>query len=442
MLKITSFFLLIFTVASAASAQSPATFNKLKLDSLIETVGAKDKAMMSIAVMQNGKMVYSKAVGYAIADTKIPATPETKYRIGSITKVFTGTVIFQLIQEGKLSLTTTLATFFPALPNADKITMAHLLNHSSGLFNLTSDPGYASILGAKLSQADLLARFQHAPVFEPGAKNEYSNTNFILLGFIIEKLDKKSYAASVKSRIIDKIGLKNTYYGGPINPANNEARSYKWKEGWVAEQETDMSIPGAAGAMVANPGDLVQFFNALFTGKLISEASLLQMEKITNGYGMAMFKMSFGEHSSYGHTGGIDGFQSQAAYFPENKMAIAITANGVNTSLNDVAIGVLSILFNKPYVIPTFSNLKLKNEDLNKYLGTYASDKMPLKITITSKDAVLYAQATGQSAFPLVAAKPDVFTFESAGINLTFDVANNQMTFRQGGATFVMTKEK
>jgi D-alanyl-D-alanine carboxypeptidase len=444
MLKITNCFLLVFGVVTATSAQTSPTFNKVKLDSLIDVVGAKDKAMMSIAVMQGGKMVYSKAVGYADieGEKKIPATPETKYRIGSITKVFTGAIVFQLIQEGKLSLTTPLATFYPDLPNASKITIAHMLNHSSGLFNFTNDPDYPSMLATKLTQADLLAKFQHVPVFEPGAKNEYSNTNFILLGFIIEKLDKKTYAASVRSRIIDKIGLKNTYYGAKINPLNNEARSYKWTGSWVADTETDMSIPGAAGAMVSTSTDLVRFFDALFNGKLISEASLTQMETITNGYGMAMFKMSFGEKTRYGHTGGIDGFQSQAAYFPEDKVAIAIVANAVNTSINNLSIGALSILFNKPYVIPSFNPVILKTEDLDKYLGTYVTGQMPLKITITNKENVLYAQATGQSAFPLVATKPDVFTYDAAGINLIFDTAKNQMTLKQNGAIFIMTKEK
>ncbi len=444
MLKITTSLLLLLASTSISYAQESATINKGKLDSIIEVIGAKDKAMLSIALMQDGKQVYSKSVGYADLSTsnKIPATADTKYRIGSISKVFTGTMIFQLIEEGKLSLTTPLSSFFPGVTNAEKITIANLLDHSSGLFNFTSDPDYTKKINTKVTQTEQLAQFQHTASFEPGTKHQYSNTNFVLLGFIIEKLDKTSYASSVKKRITSKLGLKNTYYGTKINTANKEANSYKWAGKWIADTETDMSIPGGAGAMVSTPGDLVTFFHALFNGKLISLASLEKMKTIKEGYGMAMFISPFYDKKAYGHNGGIDGFQSNALYFPEEKLALAYVSNGVNMAMNDVSIAALSVAFNKPYVIPNFKEIALTTTDLDQYLGTYSTDKMPLKITITKKDTVLYAQATGQSAFPLVAAEPHVFTFSAAGITLTFDVDKNQMTLKQGAGLYVMSKEK
>ena len=443
MSKITSSFIfLLLSACFGCKAQPPV--NKAKLDSLMDVISAKNKAMMSIAVMRDGKQVYTKSIGYAdfSAGNKTLATAETKYRIGSISKVFTGTMIFQLIEEGKLSLTTPLANFFPNVTNAEKITVANLLNHSSGLFNFTAEPDYQSKLGTKITQAEQLVQFQHAPVFEPGARHEYSNTNFVLLGFIIEKLDQTTFADAVKKRITTRIGLKNTYYGGEINPDNHEANSYKWTGSWVPDTETDMSIPGGAGAMVSTPSDLVKFFHSLFNGKLISMANVEQMKTVQDGYGMAMFLMPFYERNTYGHTGGIDGFQSQALYIPEDKLTLAMISNGFNISLNDVAIGILSILLDKPYQIPDYEVLSFKLEDLDKYLGTYSTDKMPVKIAITKKDTVLYAQATGQKAFPLSAIKADVFTFDAAGITLTFDTANKQMTLKQGVNLFVMNKEK
>nr|WP_068892425.1 serine hydrolase domain-containing protein [Pedobacter panaciterrae] len=446
MQKTTAFLSLLFFIAFNSCTQIIAPpVNKAKLDSLLNALEKNNKAMMSLAVMHDGKLVYSKAIGDADRSNAKPiaATPQTKYRIGSITKMFTGTMIFQLIQEGKLSLTTPLSTYFPQLPNAEKITIANLLNHSSGLFNFTSDPGYVATLAKKVSQEELLAKFQHATVFEPGAKHEYSNTNYVLLGFIIEKLDKRAFDAALKARITNKIGLKDTYYGGKINPSNKEANSYKWIVSWTPDSETDMSIPCGAGAMVSTPSDLVKFIDALFNGKLINQESLTHMKTLQGNYGMAMFLIPFYERQGYGHTGGIDGFQSVLVYYPTDKIAVAITANGVNTLLNNVTIGVLSILFNKSYTIPSYANtFTVKPEDLDQYLGIYSTDKLPFKIAITKKDGILYGQATGQSTFPLEPVKANVFTFESAGITGTFDVEKKQMTFQQNGATFVMIKDQ
>jgi CubicO group peptidase (beta-lactamase class C family) len=434
-----SYLALIFFV-QAGFAQ---TFNKAKMDSLFDALGVNNKAMMSIAITKKGQPLYSRAIGYSwYAPAKTPANTKTKYRIGSISKVFTATMIFQLIEAGKLQLTTPLAQFYPQLPNAGKITIAHMLNHSSGLHSFTNDSDFTSWLSQKQTQAQLLAKINVKPGFEPGAKHQYSNPNFILLGYIVEILDKKPYAVSLKERITSKIGLKDTYYGGKIIAANNEANSYTWQGDWKPEVETDMSIPAGAGALVATPNDLVKFMEALFAGKLISQASLTQMRTIKNGFGMNLFPYNFGNHKSLGHTGGIDGFKSQAVYFPEEDIAVAFVANGINTSLNNILNGAVKIVFNEPFVVPSYKTFTVKSEELNKYLGVYASTQIPLKIAITKKDAVLMGQATGQPSFVLDAVAANEFAIEAVDAQITFDPANSQMTLKQGGGTFLFTKEK
>ncbi len=421
------------------------TFNKAKMDSLMDALAASNKAMISIAIRQNGGLLYSRAIGYSLIDAahKTPATIQTHYRIGSVSKVFTSVIIFQLIEEGKLTLATPLAKFFPELPNASKITIAEMLNHSSGLHNFTDDSTYLAMLGKKTTHVELLATFRNQkPDFEPGTKNAYSNTNFVLLGYIAEKLDKKPYADILKKRITGKLGLKDTYYGDKINPANQEAQSYYWDNSWKPATETDMSIPGGAGALVSTPTDLTKFMDALFTGKLISDSSLIHMKTTKGGYGMDLVPYPFYNNIGYGHNGGIDGFLSQALYYPDGKVATSYTSNGSNTNLNDVLIGMLSIAFNKPYTVPDFKTITLKSEDLDKYLSVYASAKLPLKINVTKNGAQLIAQATGQGAFSLDATAPNEFKFDAAGIVLLFDPANNQMTLKQGGGSYLFTKEK
>jgi len=432
-------FLLLLLSPLCGFAQS---INKAKLDSLFNALSANNKAMLSFAVSKNGQIIYKKAIGYSwYGASNVQANTATKYRIGSITKLFTAAMVYQLIEENKLQLTTPLAKFYPQLPNAGKITIANLLNHSSGLHNFT-DNTYTTWLHQKQTPAQLIAKFNVKPEFAPGSKHSYSNSNFLLLGYIVERLDKRTYAASLKERILSKVSLPDTYCGGKINVARNEAYSYKWKGSWLPDTETDMSIPGGAGVLVSTPTDLVTFMNALFTGKLVSEKSLAQMKTIHDGYGMNFFPYNFYGDLGYGHNGGIDGFQSQAVYYPTDGIAVAYLANGVNYSLNTMMIGVLSILRNKTYAIPDFKTVTIKSEDLDKYLGVYASAQLPLKITITKKGAVLVAQATGQSSFEMEAAGPNQFKFDAAGITLNFDPAKSQMTLLQGGATYTFTKEK
>ena len=431
-------FLALFFFVQVSLAQ---TFNKAKLDSLLDALAANNKAMVSIAVTKNGQPLYSRAIGYSwYGPTKTQANTKTKYRIGSISKVFTATMIFQLIEAGKLQLSTPLSRFYPQIPNAAKITIAQMLNHSSGIHSFT-DSSYTSWLSQKVTPAILLSKMMK-PDFEPGAKHEYSNSNFVLLGYIVEKLDKQPYAASLKKRITGKIGLKDTYYGGKITAANNEAYSYNWQGDWKPDTETDMSIPGGAGALVSTPNDLVKFMHALFAGKLVSQTSLTQMKTVKDGYGMNFFPYTFYNETGYGHNGGIDGFQSQAVFYPKDSITVAYVANGVNYSLNTMMIGLLSIVHNKPYQIPDFKKVSLKAEDVVKHAGVYSSTQLPLKITISTKDNVLVAQATGQSSFEMEAVDINTFRFDIAGIVIKFDTLKNQLTLLQGGQTFLFTKEK
>jgi CubicO group peptidase (beta-lactamase class C family) len=419
--------------------------NKAKLDSLFNKLAENDKAMGSLTLSKNGTVVYSKAIGYSLISDqeKKASTPLTKYRIGSISKMFTTTMIFQLVEEGKIKLTNTLDTYFPTIPNAKKITISNLLNHRSGIHNFTDDPSYTALMTQPKTQSEMLAIFsKNKADFQPNEKASYSNTNFVLLGYIIEKITKQTYSKNLNDRIISRIGLSNTYYGGKTNPKNNESFSYQYTSTWKQQPETDMSIPGGAGAIVSTPTDLTKFIEALFSEKLVSQNSLDQMKTITDNYGMGMFQIPFYDKKGYGHNGGIDGFASNLAFFPEDNLAIAYCTNGQVYPMNDILIGVLSIYFNKEYKIPTFKTIALKSEELDKYLGVYSSTQLPLKITITKDNATLIAQATGQSSFPLEATEKDKFKFDQAGVVMEFNLTKNELTLKQGGGVFVFTKEK
>jgi CubicO group peptidase (beta-lactamase class C family) len=439
MKTIKSFLLLL--IGTIAVAQTP---DKAKLDQYWQAIETHDKFSGNAMLSQNGQPIYSKSVGFADVETGKRNNIDTKFRIGSITKMFTTVLIFKAVEDKKLLLSDKLDKWFPQIPNAPKITIGHMLSHRSGIHNFTDDDAYETYMTQPHTQAEMVAIIaKPASDFEPDSKADYSNSNFILLTYIVEKTFKKPYAALIQDEIIKPLKLKNTYYGGKINPANNEAYSYKYQSRWTKDAETDMSIPAGAGAIVSNVNDLSRFIEALFDGKLVSAASLGQMKTIRDGYGMGMFEVNIGGKTGYGHNGGIDSFTSMLAYFPEDKTTLAFTSNGRIFSINKMAKATLDWLYGKPFEIPEFKTYDYKNttEALDPLLGTYSSPDMPMKITITKENTTLIAQATGQSSFPLDAAEKNIFRFDTAGIVLEFNPAEKKMVLKQGGGVFNFTKE-
>lgn len=418
------------------------SFNKPKLDSLMDILAEKNQAMGSLSISRKGVVVYSRAIGYSrISGTeKLPATDQTKYRIGSITKMFTATMILQLVEDGKLHLTTTVDKFFPQLPNASKITISNLLNHRSGLHNFTDDPEYQTWKTQPKTRDEMLAIISKGGVdFQPNEKFAYSNSGYVVLAYIIEKVSKQSYSKYLTHRIASRIGLSNTYVGAKTDTKKNESLSYDFLSSWEQSPETEMSIPFGAGAIVSTPADLNKFVESLFSLKLVSKSSLEQMKTMTDGYGMGMFQFPFYTKLAYGHNGGIDGFESTLEYFPEDSLALAYCTNGQAYPMNNIMIGVLSIYFNKPFSIPTFS---LKAEDLDQYLGVYSSTQIPPKITVTMKAATLFAQVTGGPIFALDPTEKDKFKCDPMGVTIEFNPEKAELTIKEGANTFLFTKDK
>ena len=434
--------LLIFLITLFTATSFAQKFDKEKLDLYFQTLENNNKFMGSVALSENGKIIYTKSIGFSDVESKTKPNETTKYRIGSISKSFTSAMILKAREENKLSLATTIDQYFPLIKNSNKITISNLLNHRSGIHSFTTNEDYLSWNTKKKSEEELLKIIEDGGSdFEPNSKADYSNSNYVLLSFILEEIYKKPYSEILQEKIIKPISLKNNYAGGKINLKNNEAHSYTFENHWIKETETDLSIPLGAGAIVSTPSDLLQFTNALFNGKIISEKNLKLMETIKDDYGSGLFQMPFGTKKAFGHTGGIDGFSSNYGYFPEEKVAFALTSNGSNYTNNNIAIAVLNAVFNQPYEIPTFKTLDLSSADLDQYLGIYSSKDIPLKITVTKNDTTLMAQATGQSAFPLDASDKNIFKFDQAGIILEFMPANKTMILKQGGKNYTFIKD-
>lgn len=432
------FILLAFGLISQANSQK---IDTKKLDTYFSILDSNQKFMGSIALSKNGKIVYTNQIGFQNYSNKKLPNESTKYLIGSISKTYTAVLIFKAIEEKKLRLNDTLKAFYPSIKNSDKITIEHLLSHRSGLGNFTSNFDYKTWHFKPHSEQEMIdIIIRYGIDFEPNAKAAYSNSNYVLLSFILEKIYSKSYDKILEEKIIIPLKLTRTSSSRKQDTLHNEAKSYKYNLDWIAERETDMSVPKGAGNISSTPSDIIKFADALFGGKLITKTHLELMKTQRDQHGMGLFQFPFYDRKCYGHTGGIDGFTSMFCYFPEEKIGYALTSNATNFDNNRINIAALSTIFDKPFDLPSFNKISLKSEDLDPYLGTYVSKEAMMTIEITKKDRILIAQAVGQAAFNLDAAEKDVFTFEFAGIVMEFDPPKS-FTLKQSGHTIIFTKE-
>ncbi|SDS02636.1 CubicO group peptidase, beta-lactamase class C family [Gillisia sp. Hel1_33_143] len=418
--------------------------NTAKLDSLFSLISLKDKAMGSFSIFQDGEEIYKHSIGFEDISKNEPASHLTRYRIGSVSKTFTAVLFLKLVEEGKVGLETTLDNFYPEIPNAQNITMEFLLDHHSGLFNYTSQDSYIKLMESPRSKEEMLQLFiKNGTIFSPGSRFQYSNTNYALLTFIIEDLEKQNFATVLKERITKPLGLKNTYFGGKIISANNEAFSYKKRRAWMLETETDMSNALGAGGLVSTPTEINTFFTALFNNKVLKAETLEQMIALKDRYGLGISRIRLEDKEGFGHSGGIDGFSAIGYYFPEEKLAYSFVLNGLDMNSSELIKGPLSIYFHKDYSLPVFEmEYRTDLSDLQSYEGTYASPMLPIKLDVFIEDGSLLVQGTNQPAFILYAVDKDKFKNDLLKLKIEFKPSESKLILSQGGGIFELTKEK
>ncbi|MDP9960360.1 serine hydrolase domain-containing protein [Chryseobacterium lathyri] len=417
--------------------------NKQKLMDYLDSLSVHHKVMGSFAIAENGQPTFLKTTGFSDAAKQQKANINTQYRIGSISKTFTAVLIMKAVEEKKLSLDAKLSTWYPEIENADKITLENLLQHRSGIHNLTDEQEYWTYNTTVQTEQSLVSIIKkYKSDFSPGTKYEYSNSNYILLTFILEKIYKKTYAQLLKSKITNPLKLTLTEVGGKIDPSKNQALSYTYSNGsYQPWQETDMSIPVGAGNIISTPTELLKFIIALENGKLINKTSLSGMKKIIDGYGYGIAQVPFEQYSGYGHNGGIDQFRSVLYYFPELKVAISFITNQSDYNNNEISIKMMETSIGKDFKMPNFKEVSVAAETLKKYEGLYKTEDFPLDIKIFQKEGKLMGQATGQGAFPLEAASESEFKFEMAGIKMKFNAEKGTMDFSQGANNFTFKKQ-
>jgi hypothetical protein len=254
--------------------------------------------------------------------------------------------------------------------------------------------------------------------FPAGTKYEYSNTNYILLGKIIEKVTNDTYQSQLEKKILRPLSLKNTYLRTDKSDTK-VATSYYSDGKWHATQpEWNVGWAWSAGEIAATAEDVAVFFESLFEGNLVKPATLQQMMRMEEGYGIGLVMVPYYEKQFYGHTGKIENFMSLATYNPEDKTVLIRLVNGISKyGDNDISIQLLNAMYNRPIESPI---KEIDSSILATYAGEYTAEGFPLAIKIFTENGQLYAQATGQGAFPLNAKSTTKFEFAPAHIQMEF----------------------
>lgn len=442
-LKIFSALLLTLAMCTAGYAQ---TFDKAKLDRYFDRLAEKNKAMGTLVISRDGHVIYTRSVGYGqISESgKKPLTAESRYRIASVTKMYTVVMILQLVEEGKLKLTDTLSRFFPQIDNAGKITIAHILAHRSGIHDALLDANMRPRKTDPITTDELVAIIAKGKSdFEPGTRHAYSNSSYTLLGLIAEKLSGKPYAEALRDRITSRLGLHDTYVAtGNIDVSKNESLTYRYTGGWKQQPETHPSILFGAGSIISTPNDMARFIHALFDLKLVSKEHLDLMKTIKDGDGLGMEPFLFAGRTFYGHTGGGDNYGAWLAYMPEERLAVAYASNAKVYPVGDIIKNITDIYYNKPFEIPSFEPIAVSTATLDQYTGVYSTTGAPVKFTFTRNGTTLYIQPPGESPAPLEATAQDKFKIEGVnGVSFEFDAAKKQMIMKRPGMERIFTKE-
>ncbi len=320
-----------------------------------EAVASGAASGLSVGVARGDEILLAKGYGFADLEHKVPATAETVYRIGSITKEFTAAAILLLAEEGKLGLDDPLTKFLPEYPvQGHEVTLRHLLNHTSGIVSLTNLPSFRPRMREEVTHEEMLERFQDLPFeFAPGEKFSYSNSGYYLLGMVVEAAAEAEYADFLEDRFFRPIGLETTYYDRHARIIPNRARGYAgWKGQFSNSTFVSMSQPFAAGALASTVGDLIRWQRALAKGAVLGAESWKEMVtpgKLNNGklapYGCGVFVRREKGRKVIRHGGGIKGFRSELTYYPEEEITIAVLSNTESYPPGRVAGRITQYLF-------------------------------------------------------------------------------------------------
>lgn len=442
------FFLTVFSFAVLHSIAQPA---KALLDSFVTAYEKQGKFHGSVLVAQKGKILLHKGYGWKDAAQKKATDANSIYQYGSVTKQFTAALVMYLQEKGKLNIQDKVSKYFPRLPFADSITIYNLLTHTSGIFNYTNNPDFMKTEAVKpANQEKIFALFQNKPLeFAPGSKFNYSNSGYMLLGYIIEKASGMPYEALARQVILKPFGMKTAGFDFTHLQSPAKATGYYFinKDKYEAAGIVDSSVAYAAGALYGSAEDLYAWHKALQDGKLLSSETWKQVyTPFHSKYALGWIADTMFGKQEVHHGGGIFGFTSMFKRFPQDDVVVIVLSNNSSSLTGEIANNLAALVFEKEAKWPKQRALvQLPVAQLQKLTGDY--ELMPnFILTVSLEKEQLMIQATGQPKAELLAENENSFylTVVEAGITFDKDASGNVtgLKLNQGGQTMPAKKIK
>jgi CubicO group peptidase (beta-lactamase class C family) len=415
-------FALMLTVTPAAAQVATPTLQRM--DTIVRADADKGEFMGAVLVVKDGVVMLDRGYGFANLEWKIPSDGDTKFRLGSVSKQFTAVAIMMLVDQGKLSLDAPVKTWIADAPAAwDKITLRHLLSHTSGIPNVTSFDDYEKQKTLPTTLEAMIARFSGKPLdFQPGEKWSYSNSGFILLTAVVEKASGQKYAVFLTEHLFKPLGMADTGYDSHAAIIPHRAAGYTpGRNGPVNADYLEMDIPQGAGGLYSTTHDLLKWQTGLYGGKLLKPASLVLLTTpVKENYAFGLGVVRNAEGTLFSHGGGIEGFNTWLGYDPERKITVVVLGNINGGAPGRLGAGLMTLARGGTVTLPGERvAVTLTPAQLGAYAGTY--DVSPeFGFVVRVEGTKLIVQATGQGPLELHAEKPDHFFLKEVDAQLVF----------------------
>ena len=426
----------LLAAVSPAVAETPSQ----KADALLARLNQTNYAGMAVLVAQDGKILFEK--GYGLADTEhhVPVNPQTTFRIGSITKQFTASAILKLQEEGKLSVNDKLSKYIPDFPRGDEVALRQLLTHTSGIHSYTEEPNFPKrVTNATTTEAIIEAMKKYPYDFDPGTKWSYSNSGYVLLGYIVEKVSGQSYGDFLRENFFQPLGMTNTGVYRADSGLPHEALGYSLDtNGCTRALNWDMSWAFGCGALYSTVEDLYHWNEGIFNGRVLDAASVKAaftpvkvLESQINsdtGYGFGWALGRYRELREILHSGGLPGFKSCLLRAPDEEFTVVILANARPgwraADPDNLAHQLMDTYLADKFAPPPVVNTKVAAAVYDSLVGKYDYGRGAV-LTVTREGNHLLAQLTDQSKFEI---------FPESETNYFWKVVDAQVTFAKDSA--------
>jgi len=446
-----------FLAERGAITNAPMPARDALLDALFSRVITNNGPGAAVLMAQNGKVLFEKGYGLANVSSGTKITTKTKFRIGSITKQFTASAILKLQEQGKLNVEDKLSKFFPDFPRGDEVRLRHLLTHTSGIRSYTDMRGFIEKVTKPITPGKLIDSFKDEPYdFDPGKRWHYDNSGYLLLGVIVEKVSGESYEQFLRKNFFEPLGMRDTGVHRAGAALEHEALGYQFEGGKFSNAlNWDMSWAGGAGALFSTVDDLYRWNEAIFGGRVLSEASLKaawtpvqtdedRTDHSEGGYGFGWAMAQFRQVQEISHGGGLNGFSTILLRLPRENFTVVVLVNALPGAA--LAVGELAHLATEIYLGDTLppramltADPKVTAKALEAVVGRYDYGSGAV-LTVTKEGNHLYAQLSGQGGFEIFPKSETEFFWKAVEAQVTFVKDEHgkvtKAIHHQNGATF------